>query len=159
MDCKEMEEIILTDYTDGRLSGSELKEVEGHLAICAKCRTLANEALAIGGILREAGRHEAPAAVWEKIRSELGTSSVRKTSPRRVQDWLQSVFFRLRPAVVALATVAVALLILVALRLMPQKSAIAPDIVKDDILILQSVAENGDESVYDFGTVLEEYFL
>ena len=39
MDCKMMEEAILTDYTDGKLTGRSLKEVEAHLASCSRCRS------------------------------------------------------------------------------------------------------------------------
>ena len=63
MDCKKTEEIILTDYVDGRLEGRSLEDLEAHLASCNNCRAFASEAGGLSAEFRKAGHMTPPAGV------------------------------------------------------------------------------------------------
>ena len=43
MNCKHVQEIILTDYSDGELSKTRLREIDTHLMSCLSCRLLAQK--------------------------------------------------------------------------------------------------------------------
>jgi hypothetical protein len=69
MDCKEIRDIIITDYADNR-AGAKAGEVELHLSGCAKCRSF-KEALMSGvvGPLRNTAQVKPPEALWYKVRA------------------------------------------------------------------------------------------
>lgn len=44
MNCKTIQDLILTDYSDGRMPAQRRQELEAHLNICGHCRHLAKQA-------------------------------------------------------------------------------------------------------------------
>ena len=40
MNCKLVQELVLTDYSDGQLSAARMRKVDNHLMHCLACRTL-----------------------------------------------------------------------------------------------------------------------
>ena len=159
MDCKEMEEIILTDYIDGKIAGQALRSVEAHLASCIRCRGLASELASIRAPFRKTERMEPPSEVWERIRAEVSRKPIDSVF---AQDTFQSIrlfFARLRPAIVVMTAAALILAVLTVARLMPQKGMRTPPASGDDILSLVTSDENENGALYDFGTPAENYFL
>jgi len=149
MDCKKTEEVIFTDYIDGKLEGGALREAEGHLASCAKCRGLAQELASIGASMRDAPREEPPARIWEKIRTAI-------TVPER--EPARAFFTRARPAFAFAALAAAVLAVFIAVRPMFLKQ-VSPAEEQYDILSLSVSDANGNGTNYDMGTPAEEYFL
>jgi len=149
MDCKKMEEIILTDYIDGKLEGAVLKEAEGHIASCAGCRGLVREFKAVAASLHNAPREEPPDLVWEKIRAAITAS---ERAPAR------TFFTRARPAFAFAALAAAILAIFIAVRPTFLKE-VSPVREQYDVLSLSVSDTNGNDSEYDMGTPAEEYFL
>ena len=149
MDCKKMEEVIFTDYIDGKLEGGAFREAEEHLASCAKCRGLAQELASVAESLRNVRREEPPARIWEKVRAGI-------TVPEREPAW--AFFTRARPAFAMAAVAAAILAIFIAVRPMFIKQ-VSPAQEQYDILSLSVSDTNGNGSDYDMGTPAEEYFL
>ena len=100
MDCKKMEEIILTDYIDGKITGARLKDVEAHLALCSRCRALASELALVNAEFRKAKHMEPPAEVWEKIRAEVSAG------PARAMGFSAAGFFESVPVAATAANAA-----------------------------------------------------
>lgn len=153
MDCKKIEEIILTDYMDGRLDSRELKAVEAHLASCGRCRELASEAAGIGKELRLAEELTPSPAVWQRIRAAISGEPARAMPAQNFFQSLRLSFARLRPAIVVASAVAVILAVLITARLMPPGGSLG----QEEIMSLVSIEENG--AGYDLGTPVESYFL
>jgi anti-sigma factor RsiW len=153
MECKKMEEVILTDYIDGRLEGAALKEAEEHLALCAGCRGLAQGLASVADLLRSARREEPPARIWEKIRAGI-------MIPERKPAL--TFFSRARPVFAMAAAAAAIAVIFIAVGPVFLKQ-VSPAIEQYDILSLvvsdANGDANGDASDYDMGTPAEEYFL
>lgn len=152
MDCKKAKELIMTDYIDGRLLGTALKEVETHIASCADCRALAGELAKTLGAFKTVKPEAAPSGLWYKIRAEISAEPAGQFSARRLFVPVREMFSHIRPAVAAAAAVMILLFVLTAIRLAPNSS-------QDEIVTLASFNGNGDEAEYDLGTPAEEYFL
>ena len=150
MNCKKIENILLTDYIDGNLKGEALRGVEEHLAACERCRGLAGRAVSSGDLLKAAGMQSPPGDLWNKIRAGIISEEARPGILERVVDPLRYFFTHLKPVV---AAVAVAVLVVFTLTMA------RPPVEQDDIMGLASLDEEVDESEYNFGTPLEEYFL
>lgn len=157
MDCKKMEEIILTDYMDGKITGAMLKDVEAHLASCSRCRALYTELAPIGAEIRKAKRMEPPDRVWEKIRAEVSMAPGKAwaLSPDKFFESVRMMIAHLKAAIVVATAAALILAVLTVAHLMPQRGAID----QEEIISLITMDENGNGTNYDFGTPEEAYFL
>ncbi|MGE0268038.1 MAG: zf-HC2 domain-containing protein [Candidatus Omnitrophota bacterium] len=72
MNCEKTQELILTDYADGRLAGDQKVQLETHLAGCVHCREFArvvNEKILQP--FAQAERLSPSESVWNKIREEI----------------------------------------------------------------------------------------
>lgn len=156
MNCKSAEEIILTDYIDGKSAPQTLREVEAHIASCGRCSEIVARLKSVGGAFRTVPRMEAPLAVWERIRSEIGEKSAQVTFLPGFFEPVRIFLARLRPALVITATAAIIFVVLTMARLMPQKGTSA---IQDDIVSMAASYEIGNGTEYDFGTPEETYFL
>ena len=72
MNCKEIKDLILTDYIDGRLDTALKAELESHLCQCPACQTFAQEAKEyLKTPFQQANRQEVPAQLWENIKDSI----------------------------------------------------------------------------------------
>lgn len=158
MDCNKMEEIILTGYMDGELTGGALKDVEAHLTSCSRCRGLASELKSVSAEFKKSGREDPPSEVWERIRSEVSRTPAAAVFAQEFFRSARLIFVRLRPAIAITTAVALILVVLVAGRLMPYRGTVNTPAGEDEILLMAALDENGITD-YDFGTPEENYFL
>jgi len=149
MNCKIIEELILTDYVDGKLRGEALQEVEAHIASCANCRKIAEKLALAEKAFKDIDREEPPPTVWHNIKAEI---SVR-------HNRLFPSLSHLRPAVLIATAVLLVFFTILVTQIMPGKSIIQPAADQDDILALASTGEGWNGEDYDLGTSVEEYFL
>lgn len=157
MDCKKIEEVILTDYIDGKVTGTRLKDIEAHLASCTRCRSLASSLAAVSAELQKTKRMEPPSEVWEKIRAEVDRGPA-VAGDAYMHDFFESMRLlaaRIRPAIVVTTAAALILAVLTVARLMPQRSLAS----QDEIMSLVTLDESGNGGDYNFGTPEESYFL
>lgn len=159
MECKRIEEIILTDYTDGKLSGQMFKDVEAHLASCSRCRALASELVRLRTDLRKAGRMTPPSRVWETVRAGVAGEPAGGVFAQNFLRSVRLLSVRLRPAVVAATAAALILVVLTMARLMPQKEMLVVPVAQDEALSLITLDEDRNGADYDLGTPAEDYFL
>lgn len=79
MNCKEIQDLILTDYADNEVTGAVRRQVQEHIAVCPACRTL--EASVCDAALRplqEAPKAEVPPHLWWQIKSAVQTRQERR---------------------------------------------------------------------------------
>ena len=72
MNCKNIQELILTGYSDGEITPELAKQIDEHLKICPGCRKFkeAVEETALSPF-RNAQRFAPPDALWEKVREAV----------------------------------------------------------------------------------------
>ncbi len=70
--CKDIKDLILTDYIDSETSSETQKQIEGHLLICADCRRFAEEAQkTLVTPFKETERRLPPENLWYAIKEKL----------------------------------------------------------------------------------------
>ncbi len=93
MNCKQIQDLLLTDYTDNEVTAAVRRLVQEHIAACPACRSL--EASVRDAALRpfqEAPTADVPPHLWGRIKSEV----LQRREARRVP-----VFEKIRHLVAA----------------------------------------------------------
>ncbi len=103
MNCKRMQDVILTDYIDGQLSSQRVRDVEYHLAQCASCRVLAQDARKnIDDAFSGVKNTKVDDFVWIRIKNKIEQQeSIEHLSVSRV-DVLKSFVYPFKRWAVAL---------------------------------------------------------
>jgi anti-sigma factor RsiW len=157
MDCKKIEEIIFTDYIDGKLTAEAMEDIDRHIASCGKCRALKTGLSSVGSVFKGDVRPEVPSGLWEKIRSEITAGAGQEKAAHSVFASFGGLFVRLRPAMVAATAALIVLMALVAIRLAPGWRGAETTASEDYIYSMADLNMNGDD--YDLQTGAESYFL
>ena len=89
MKCKQVREMIMTDYMDGEISAGSLFEVESHLAVCASCRAAADDLQrAVRPFFREdVRRTPPPEGVWRSIVRGVQEDRASRALPGDIRIW------------------------------------------------------------------------
>lgn len=91
MTCADLE-ILLADYVDGALHGERKSAVESHLAECAGCAELAEDAAAGVAFIERTPRVDAPPELVTRILFEIGRFPVKPSWWRRwFGRWLDPI--------------------------------------------------------------------
>jgi predicted anti-sigma-YlaC factor YlaD len=97
MNCKEIKEILLTDYIDDEADEALRQQIEEHLCRCSDCRAVLEAATAVVRPLRMAESTPPPAALWQDVRNELeaerdtyGYSSIVRSLSFFPRRWLNA---------------------------------------------------------------------
>jgi len=154
MKCKEVRDILLTEYIDDRSGASRKEQIEQHLETCNDCReyyeTLKEKVVRP---LREVSYAEVPGEIWEGVRDGIIQKELDK---RRL-----SVFSGKRKLVMAI--VSVLLLIVLGLggvryiQYADEKSL--NDYLEQEASFLLALGEGADvDNGNGFGISIEEYF-
>lgn len=158
--CDHIKELLLTDYTDGRLDKAAFMQVEAHLEECSSCRQMAQEIKEqLRYPLQQAVHHEPSQDVWLSIREKIAAKTDAEISlSDRIIDWIGRLNFpRLIPV---FGSFAVALVLVSSVlvaqfnRQMPLDETDSQD--ESQILLLTSVSA---DMLSDRETPIERYFL
>jgi anti-sigma factor RsiW len=152
MNCVKAKDIILTDYLDGSLDQAKLAELEQHIRICAACQELQKQANALRSSVKNMGLVTPPESVWWGIRARLDETRT---------PWWQRVFKKvsLSQPVWAFSYAAATAAIIIAIFLSTKFVVSVPPALSDEAKLFNGITEANAESVDNFGTALEEYFL
>lgn len=156
MRCKEVRELIMTDYLDGELKGPALKEISLHMEVCAECRALESRLNGLSASLREAAQAEPRGEVWELIRADLASGKACRPwiFAEAVEGFraflLSPRFIFARTAVAASAVI----IMLVSSMWLQGRTAISGE----DAFIAY-LSDGTANAAKDFGTPIEKYFL
>ena len=150
MNCKKIQELLITDYLDGELDQVLCNRIHQHISGCIHCRQFEERIVPFHGI-----RHiEPPTRVWENICEKITTEQMLPQG-----NWFEYLLERLREFLLihrqpVFATVTVFTIMVIAL--MSIQGQIKTDtggiVVEDFGLWIDE--ENGA-----IGTAIEEYFL
>jgi hypothetical protein len=101
MNCKKIQDIIITDYIDNELDGQRQKEIKEHLDNCVACRAFQEALVAmVREPLHNAETAVPPEALWIKIKNRLEQEEENGNYPA-----LEDLFFAFRPKWVNVALV------------------------------------------------------
>ena len=92
MNCKSIQELILTDYLDDELDVQQKKNVEGHLVSCAHCREFLEAARETGiePFTQPQKISLSQENIWQNIKQQIDVNS-----PQREVSVLPNIFSRL----------------------------------------------------------------
>ena len=166
MKCKHIQELLLTDYTDGEM-GAELKnEVQDHLRTCIKCREFERD-LRKAAIdpFHNTARIVPRDAVWERIREAVVSEEQSKTKsfPGKVQDFFQRIFSMPKAAYALASVITVMFITVMAIRFQPSDHKVVNVQTTEEIEYLTYLMEEAEYFSVDenggYSTLIEEYFL
>lgn len=157
MRCKEVKELLKSDYLDGELKPEDMLLVLEHLEKCPQCKKLEEELLVQRKLFQEAGHKEVPERIWQNIREKIVTERLQKEGvvPVGVLSHLRQRILQPR---VAFSLVSALAVIIFAVALTVQRQA---SVSVSNTEIIPEYNLNGASANYisDFGTSVEEYFL
>lgn len=159
MDCKKIKELLLTDYSDGLLSGDGLRDVESHIKACPKCRKLAADLASARNVFGAVRPEAAPPELWSRIKGEIIAEKRSPAYTVRPRVMLPDLFFRFRPVMAAAAVAVMLVFVLTSANIISRYSSMPTGAEQDDVFAMASSDWNGEDQVYYVGTAEEEYFL
>lgn len=162
MNCKKIQELLITDYPDNQLTQKERKTVEEHLSACQTCREY--ESIVRSTVMQpfENAERLQPHQdfIWTKIKEKI------RKEEKPVFGFLGRILPKIyfpKPAF-ALSTIAaltVALFFVgrmnVTTQTRQENTQLAKAAIEDQITYFAN--GNGSDESISFGTSIEEYFL
>jgi len=153
MNCKRIQEFLLTNYIDGEIAPALKRQVQEHISACAQCRQF-EQAVRKTTIepFRKAKEQKPPDYLWARIKE-----AVFKEKPQ------QHLFYIPRPAF-ALATAVAAVLIAIIFTRLPFENQKIVNGYLEEQMIFISYLDSDESDFYnqdyiDLGTSIEEYFF
>ena len=165
MNCKKVQELILTDYLDNELKAYARDEIKAHLASCSRCREFEQAAQRDAhGLFRGLGPVQPPESVWQNIKGAIQQKQQQSVPVflERLFDLVRESFVVRRPAY-AFATAFTVILTVVFFMGQParQKMLVKDYLIqKSAFMVALNKAPNGEiDSVVDFNTAIEQYLF
>lgn len=159
MNCDRIQELILTDYLDGRMDESAKKHVEEHLYACPDCLQFARAAKKTAFESFEGlDKVQPPDHVWARIEEAIHeeNSSIIRQAPQWLER-LKSLISVPRP-VFALATVLILFLAAGTAHQFKTNQQAAEGSI-EYLVSLADISAAPSSADNDFGTSVEQYFL
>ena len=165
MTCKEIQDILLTDYLDGQLDKQSADGIERHLSDCLHCREFlaaARKSLVAPFLLSE--KVSLPQEeVWKNIKQRIEERSSEKLPARSTGDifakWRELIFIP-QPALVLSLAVALILAGSLYFRSINEKAAETSSSENiQDLAYLTDESTVNDVEEESYGTDIEQYFL
>lgn len=163
MKCKEIQELIMTDYIDGEMSDELYKEVKKHVDGCVQCKqfeqTVRQTAVEP---FKKAPIVTPPESVWINIKDTIQHEQEKGRFANIRERLIGS--FRIKKPVFAVAVITAAIFVAV---LLTRKTSNNRDMVnsylEEQIGFIAELDSEGerflDEDDIDFGTVIEEFLM
>lgn len=169
MECRKIQKLILSDYTDGELNSDSQKQVQDHLSGCAKCGQFQQDLQStIIDPLRKAELLQPPESVWQTIKSTIEDRETQTAKPlaESIDRFRERLRVLLIPRKPAFAVAVVTILILVVgifSKVSINKRNVLNIYLEEQITFLDCLdAKGGHDSSYagsDIEVSLEELFL
>jgi len=160
MNCEKIKDLILTDYSDGRLNEKLQKHIAEHLNSCGQCREFA-QALQKTSIepFRKAQKISAPDYLLSRIKDKI-IAQEKRSAFTGLFDNLR-IILHPKPAL-ALATIAAVIIIAAILFRLPINGNEVNIYLNEQIDFVSYLGENGNGNGYsepNLGTAIEEFLL
>ena len=156
MDCKKIQDMIITDYIDGEAAPRLKKKIEAHLERCSICREIEKAARKIAvGSFGEAGRLEPPEFLWERIKGNIPERQEKRTL-RRAVEWVLEILSRRKPVFALATSVALIFFAVVFTGVSMNREKNLNDYMNEQVNFLADL--NGDDGQYEEGFFEGEYY-
>lgn len=164
MECREIQDLILTDYLDGQLGEKESNFIKEHLTSCSLCKEVFDNAQEFAKApFKEAQQLEPPPELWHAIRSSIAEEKQKADQDKPgIIQWLIDCFTMPKPALAMASVLSVLLVTSVFFHNggSPTQTAFNPEAQVDYIAyLLDEEITNTNGQSGDLGTPIEEYFL
>ncbi|MCD4781254.1 MAG: zf-HC2 domain-containing protein [Candidatus Omnitrophica bacterium] len=179
MNCKEIQELILTDYLDGEIHQGKKGLLESHLASCRDCKeffVLAQQTT-VEPFMKAKKYDRSRAVVWARLQEDI--QNEKKDTPECQQEfglierWKKIIFFPEPVFVWGVFAVLVVLFFLLSASvkqpyLVNQNQGQDQNQIKQEVLVASKETADQDEylayyfneeDTTDYGTSVEQYFL
>jgi anti-sigma factor RsiW len=165
MNCKRIQEIIITDYLDGEASLPVQGRIKAHITVCARCRAFEQDVRQNADMLsKSAGPVQPPDAVWQRIREVINEEQSQEAPSflERLFDSLRESFSVRRPAYAFAAALTVILVTAVFWGSPLRQQMLVKDYLsqKSAFMVALNRATNGElDQVAEFNTAIEQYLF
>lgn len=156
--CKDIQELILTNYLDGEVDEGLKIRIDRHLSECAECRKLAAEAKETLVVpFEQAPAEKVPAHLWAAIKDKIENSEAPAPQMHWARRWVETfAYLKLTPILAGLI-----LFILIGPRVMQTQEAkkVQASEQGEYLASLFDSSSTLDDSGEDEQTPIEAYFL
>lgn len=160
MSCKEIQELLLTDYIDGEVDTATRERIERHLLDCPSCLEFARAAQAAMEPVSQTAVKEVPAHVWNNIEQKLD-----QPAGQFNLDWVNKIGFVLeglisqpRRAAVFAVILVVAVSGLTVIKNAARQGSVSKVAENQPVEYFAFLVEEEDLNG-GYGTAIEEFFL
>ncbi|MFA4933886.1 MAG: zf-HC2 domain-containing protein [Candidatus Omnitrophota bacterium] len=160
MRCKQIQELLKSDYLDGEATQREQVYIKEHLTHCQECRTFEKE-LEAQRMLFQKTRQQVPEGLWKNIQDSIVTERLDRENKISwgIFKGLKVLLFPPRPAFVFSSVLTGVIFVIIFAGSIIQKKQYFS--IENSAEILSGYSLNSESEVLltDLGTSVEEYFL
>lgn len=161
MKCDKIQELLKTNYLDGRLNSRQKEDIKQHLEICPQCHKLEKELQSQRALFKNIGKQEVPERVWHNIRETILAENLNPelVVTNGIFQRLRELIFIPRPVFALASAFAAVIFILVftGISIHHQQSFI--ELNNEEIISDYSLTNGISNTGYDLGINIEQYFL
>jgi len=161
MKCKDIQELLKSDYLDRESGQKEEQAIKEHLNYCSECSSLEKELLSQRVVFQKASRPQPPERLWQNIRDAIVSERLERENSARpgIFERLRDLIWYRRPVFALASVLAVTIFVAVLAGGLISRQQFFNKASSSDIYSVYSFSfENGD-SAGEMGTSIEEYFL
>ncbi|MEK7273668.1 MAG: zf-HC2 domain-containing protein [Candidatus Desantisbacteria bacterium] len=158
MNCKKIQELLLTDYLDGELNTMILDRIEQHMDSCIHCRQFEQEIQIVRLPFEKVRYIEPPTRVWEGVREKIVAEQLllQDSLFACLVERLREFLFIYRQPIFATTTISLAVVAFALIFIhMPEQTDLLNVVAED----FGFVVTTENDAICDFGTDIEKYFL
>ncbi|MFH1441518.1 MAG: anti-sigma factor [Candidatus Omnitrophota bacterium] len=161
MRCDKIQELLKTNYLDGRLNPRQKEDIKQHLEICPRCRKLEQELQAQRVLFKNIGQQEVPERVWHNIRETILAENLNPEPFATVGIFqrLKELIFTPRPVFALASAFAVIIFVVVITGISIHKQQGVINFNNEEIAADYGFNGDASDNIYDLGTNIEQYFL
>jgi predicted anti-sigma-YlaC factor YlaD len=161
MRCKDIQELIKSDYLDKETTEATLSQIKEHLAVCPLCRELEEELQAQRGLFQKAKRFEPPKRIWLNIQDAIVSERMAKEDKAGLSiiERLKGLLGPRRPVFALASVLAMTIFVAVLVGSFSNKQQLLDRAGNNDIFAVYDLSAEGNYPAGNMGTSIEEYFL
>lgn len=162
MNCRDIQELLLTDYLDARLPDGRKSLVDSHLHQCTACAAFWAKARAAVDPLKSAPGVDVGPALWTRIKEGISAQEEQKWQKALTPGFVEKLhgLFHVPRPVYVLATV---VLLFVMVGLPSELAMFSPKVASNGLeqaqYLSSLVSETSDNTLAEATGPIENYFL
>jgi len=159
--CKQIQELLKSDYLDGEANQRKEQQIKEHLAHCPDCCEVEKELQIQRMLFQKAKQQPVPERIWQNIRDVIVKESLKQESSanRGILQRLKKSMLVPRPVFALAGALTVIIFVLVFTGTFIQKKESLSKLNIGESIVSYSLNGESEDFSYDLGTNIEEYFL